>query len=114
MRYDNAKDLMLFVGQIVWWYPYGDVGQEPHAGVVTKINPHTIDITTWSPGNKDGKIRGGVRHMTDPSKASDEVKQMGSWEHTRQTKMLMDVLGVKQQAKAAPANPPAQPQAKSA
>lgn len=93
MTYNNANDRFLHVGQIVWWHPAGDPGQEPWAAVVTQINQRTLRVGCFSKVNKDLIVRDGVRHISDPFPDNEETRRQGAWSHTPQTNMLMELFG---------------------
>lgn len=111
MKYDNFADEFLFPGQIVHWFPDGDIGQTPHAGVVTKVAQHALCLTTWAPNFKDGICKDGVRHMSDPAKHEPELRRQGAWQHTPATLKLMALLRElspnAKPAQAAKSSPPA-------
>lgn len=92
MRYENKKDEFLFVGQDVWWYPHGDLGQKPHAAKVTEVNQHSLRLHVFSKVNKDLIIRDGVVHMSDTRLQSPDLKDQGGWDHTPQTKKLIELF----------------------
>jgi hypothetical protein len=84
---------MLFVGQTLHWFPHGDPGQEPWTALVTKVNAHSLRLHVLSPSNKDGIVKDGVRHMSDPTVHNEETKLQGGWDHTPQTKLLVNYFG---------------------
>ena len=78
------------LGQIVFWYPQGEISQEPHVAIVTRVAPNSLCLNILEPTNYNFRIADGVRHASDPrvkEKTPDIVGHggnpgSGAWAHT--------------------------------
>lgn len=72
------------VGMDVWWYPHGDLSQQPFAAKVTRLAAESVCLSIFHPDNYNLMIRDGVRHLSDPRrKDSEDVIESGLWDHPR-------------------------------
>lgn len=81
------------VGMTVWWYLDGDRMLKPHAATVTAVGPQHISVGVLSDGHANYMVHDGVRHIDDPHRV-DADNEEGAWEHTRHTKLVMELTDI--------------------
>lgn len=78
------------LGQTVFWYPSGNILEDPQAGFVSRVGHDTICINLLSPSLKDFVIKDGVRHVTDPKNRTVRFTDLrdfpGCWDLPRKRK----------------------------
>lgn len=68
------------LGDVVLWYPGGEIDQEPHVGIVVGVGNDNICINTFSQHDRVMYLHDGVRHVCDPRARSDDLREAGGWE----------------------------------
>jgi hypothetical protein len=76
------------VGDIVLWYPDGDVSLPPCPAIVTARYPRSIAVSIASPNNYNFWLRDSVRHKDDPDTVDEEMVREGVWDYTHDKKTL--------------------------
>jgi hypothetical protein len=80
------------VGQDVWWYAQGDLGQPPCAAKVTGVGQGSLCLSIFQPASYNLAIRDGVRHVTDPRRRdSPDVLESGLWDYTDRDKKRVEM-----------------------
>lgn len=83
------------VGQIVWWWAYGEVENHiPLPAVVVSVGSRTLQLAILKPLVRSVDPRDGVRHISDPDARRDEFVEQGAWSHTPDT-LLLHSLAIK-------------------
>lgn len=80
------------IGDIVLWFPDGDIDAPPHPAVVTALGLRALTLNILGPDIKTFRILDGVHHITDPYCRRIETREAGGWDHTPRTKRLLEVL----------------------
>lgn len=79
----SVYEFETLVGDVVWWYPRGDVNREPTPLVVNGVDKTGIVTGMAFPKNAMMPQRvNGARHVTDQWAADhpDYVKEAGLWD----------------------------------
>ncbi len=69
------------VSMPVLWYPGGERNQQPHAAVITAINPFSVCVHVLSRDLKNYMIQDGCRHMDDKEARPAERAEKGGWDY---------------------------------
>lgn len=80
------------LGDVILWYPDGDINQEPQPAIVSNIGGDTINVNIISPTSYNFLIRDGVRHVSDPRRRGPEVRDSGAWDYTPMLRHLYRLL----------------------
>lgn len=76
------------LGDVVYWYPHGDLAVPPFAAVVTKVSAMSLCLNLFDPSSYNMLIRDGVKHVTDPTLRDPERREMGAWDFPPAVKRL--------------------------
>ncbi len=71
------------LGEIIFWFPEGDVCMKPTAAMVTAIGMDAVDVALFQPGNERHQVRLGARHVDDKRSRAEELREAGGWCHRR-------------------------------
>lgn len=82
------------IGDVVYWYPDGDVDARPHAAIVTAIGLNALTLNIIGPDARTFRVEDGVHHISDPYSRRVETRDAGGWDHTPRTKRLISFLEV--------------------
>lgn len=80
------------IGDIVDFYPEGDVDCKPHPAIVTSIGHDTVTVNIVAPDLKNFQIKDGVHHISDPRCRRVETRDNGGWDHTPRMKSILELL----------------------
>lgn len=78
----NAND-RVELGEVVFWFPEGEVNQAPTAALVTAIGLDAVDVALFQPGHDRHSPRLGVRHVDNKRAKSFELREAGGWCHRK-------------------------------
>lgn len=67
------------LGKMVFWYPSGNVNEEPWVTFVSKVNMASLRLHVLSPAGTNFLIKDGVRHHKDGMNDA-ERQEFGCWE----------------------------------
>lgn len=67
------------LGELVYWYPGGDVNQSPHPAFVTAVGGDSVNVNIMDPSCYNFRLRDGVRHVDDPKSRKDAAAEAGAW-----------------------------------
>src|SRR5690348_4249146 len=69
------------LGDTVFWFPGGTLGEKPQPAVVTEVGRDALAVAAFQPLVDRLVVRDSVRHVDDPRPRLDEVFYAGAWCH---------------------------------
>lgn len=86
-------ELVAEVGDIVDWYPDGEMTVCPIPALVTKKGMGSqLNVNVLDPALRNFSIFEGCKHVHDPGAKDSERKDYGAWKHTTKTLMIRRLL----------------------
>lgn len=65
---------------VLWKHNHGSAEQAP--AIVTDVGQSGISVLMFAPGQRQGTVRDGVRHSTDPANKTVISSDVGVWDYT--------------------------------
>lgn len=90
MSVAKAKAPAVELGDVVLWYPDGDVRLTPCPAIVTGLGGR-LALNIASNDNAAFRVRDGVPHVSDPDLAREFLAEVGAWDATPRLKRLIEL-----------------------
>jgi hypothetical protein len=85
---------------VLWRHNVGSLDSAP--AIVVEVGQFGIAVVMFSPGSRQGTIRDGVRHCSDPALKTVISSDTGVWDYTDTHKRLLALFNAWLAAEAAP------------
>lgn len=79
------------LGDVVLWYPQGNVNQPPSAAIVSRVGNANLCVTVLDPNLVNPIQREGVYHVSDPRCKRQETMENGAWDYTKTHQRFLKV-----------------------